>query len=128
MFVNYGDVFVRNAFGNYRDILREVSYSPMMAEMLSFLDSASSFYALNREGRISRPDENYAREIMQLFSIGLYELNMNGTHKIGTDGEPLQTYENTDIATFAKAWTGFQRHGSRSNYEGYWSNPNKIGK
>ena len=96
MFVNYGDIFVRNAFGNYRDILREVSYSPMMAEMLSFLDSASSFYALNREGRISRPDENYAREIMQLFSVGLYDLNMDGTVQMSADGEPIQTYNNTD--------------------------------
>ncbi len=61
MFLNYKDIFVRNAFGNYRDILREVSYSPMMAEMLSFLDSSSSLYALIREGRVSRPDENYAR-------------------------------------------------------------------
>ena len=128
MFLNYKDIFVRNAFGNYRDILREVSYSPMMAEMLSFLDSASSMYALIREGRISRPDENYAREIMQLFSIGLFEMNMDGTYKVGTDGEPIQTYDNTDIQTFARAWTGFQRHGTRSNYEGFWWNPNKIGK
>jgi len=126
IFLNYKDIFVRNAFGNYRNILREVSYSPMMAEMLSFLDSASSMYALIREGRVSRPDENYAREIMQLFSVGLYDLNMDGTYKLDTDGEPIQTYDNTDIQTFARAWTGFQRHGSRSNYEGYWHHQNKI--
>ena len=128
MFVNYHDIFVRNAFGNYRDILREVSYSPMMAEMLSFLDSASSVYALIREGRVSRPDENYAREIMQLFSIGLYKLNMDGTYKFDSNGEPIQTYDNTDIQTFARGWTGFERQGTRSNYEGRKDDPNKIGK
>ncbi len=53
---------------------------------------------------------------------------MDGTYKIGADGEPLQTYDNTDIQTFARVWTGFQRHGTRSNYEGSWWNPNKIGK
>ncbi len=64
---------MRNAFGNFKDLLREVSYSPVMAEMLTFLDSTSALYALRREGRVSRPDENYAREIMQLFTIGMLE-------------------------------------------------------
>ena len=65
---------------------------------------------------------------MQLFSIGLYELNMDGTYKVDADGEVLQTYDNTDIQTFARAMTGFQRQQTRSNYEGYNWNPNKIGK
>lgn len=65
-YLHYYDIFVRNAFGNYRDILKEVSYSPMMAEMLSFLESRSAAYVLRKEGRVSRPDENYAREIMQV--------------------------------------------------------------
>ncbi len=128
MFLNYKDIFVRNAFGNYRDILREVTYSPMMGEMLSHLDQASTSYVLLREGREGRPDENFAREIMQLFSIGLYELNMDGTYKYGTDGEILQTYDNTDIETFSRAMTGFQRQSIRSNCEGYRWNPNKIGE
>lgn len=100
----------------------------MMAEMLSHLDQASATYALLAEGRVGRPDENFAREIMQLFSIGLYELNMDGTYKVDDDGNVLQTYDNTDIKTFARAMTGFQRQQSRSNYEGYRWNPNKIGK
>lgn len=128
MFLNYKDIFVSNAFGNYRNIIREVTYSPMMAEMLSHLDQASAMYTLLKEGRVSRPDENFAREIMQLFSIGLYELNMDGTYKVDADGEVLQTYDNTDIQTFARAMTGFQRQQTRSNYEGYNWNPNKIGK
>ena len=71
MFLTYEDIFVRNAFKNFKDLLRDVSYSPLMAEMLTFLGSTSALYALQREGRVSRPDENYAREIMQLFTIGM---------------------------------------------------------
>ena len=68
----YYDIFVRHAFGNYRDVMREVSYSPMMGDYLSFSgNKAKSF-----DG--SYPDENFAREIMQLFSIGLYKLNSDG--------------------------------------------------
>lgn len=66
-FLNYHDIFVRNAFGSFWDILKEVSYSPLMGEMLSFLESRSSAYvAFTEGGRESRPDENYAREIMQV--------------------------------------------------------------
>lgn len=58
---------MRNAFGSYWDILKEVSYSPLMGEMLSFIESRSSAYvAFTEGGRESRPDENYAREIMQV--------------------------------------------------------------
>ena len=78
-----------------------------MAEMLSFLESRSASYVLRTEGRSSRPDENYAREIMQLFSIGLYELNLDGSLK-KSEGNPILTYENSDIQTFATAWTGFK--------------------
>ena len=64
----YYDIFVRHAFGNYRDILREVSYNPLMADYLSFRRNRAFAVAG------SFPDENYAREIMQLFSIGLWKL------------------------------------------------------
>ncbi len=78
-----------------------------MAEMLSFLESKSAAYVLRNEGRVSRPDENYAREIMQLFTIGLYSLNKNGKIE-KRKGEALATYDNSDIQTFARAWTGFR--------------------
>lgn len=61
----YYDNFVRNAFGSFRQVLREVAYSPMMARYLTFLDSKS----ISFDG--SYPDENFAREIMQLFTLGL---------------------------------------------------------
>ena len=78
-----------------------------MAEMLSFLESKSASYVLETEGRVSRPDENFAREIMQLFSIGLNKLKISGSPII-RKGTPVPTYENSDIQTFARAWTGFR--------------------
>merc|ERR1719272_2427759 len=73
----------------------------------------------NREAEGGRlPDENYAREIMQLFSVGLFELNMDGTNKKGEDGaDSIDTYSNDDIATFARAWTGFDYSPARGNHE-----------
>lgn len=67
LWVNYYDIFTRNAFGNYRDILKEVSYSPVMGDYLT--------YRANKAHSVSStfPDENYAREIMQLFSVGLWK-------------------------------------------------------
>ena len=59
IYLNYYDIFVRNAFGNYFDILKEVSYSPMMAEMLSYLDSKSSAWVLQEVGSKSSPGERY---------------------------------------------------------------------
>jgi uncharacterized protein (DUF1800 family) len=88
-----------------------------MAEMLSYLDSSSASYVLLTEGRISRPDENYARELMQLFTIGLYKLKADGT-RYQNQGTPIATYDNTDIQTFARAWTGFRRQYLRFNREG----------
>ena len=63
-FLNYYDIFVRHAFGNYRDILREISYSPMMAENLSYLRSRSASYIWKRYHYRAYADENFAREIM----------------------------------------------------------------
>ncbi len=57
---------------------------------------------------------------MQLFSIGIYELNMDGTEKRDSSGSPIPTYDNTDIQTFARAWTGFIQQSRRSNIEMQW--------
>eukprot|EP00615_Pteridomonas_danica_P005739 CAMPEP_0114339626 /NCGR_PEP_ID=MMETSP0101-20121206/7849_1 /TAXON_ID=38822 ORGANISM="Pteridomonas danica, Strain PT" /NCGR_SAMPLE_ID=MMETSP0101 /ASSEMBLY_ACC=CAM_ASM_000211 /LENGTH=1907 /DNA_ID=CAMNT_0001472645 /DNA_START=590 /DNA_END=6313 /DNA_ORIENTATION=- len=110
---NFYDIFVRNAFTNYRDILKEVSYSPVMAKMLTFLQSQS--YASTGQS----PDENYAREFAQLFTIGLYELNDDGSKVVDKDGNFIETYDNNDILNFAKAWTGFDRQSTRGNVEFY---------
>ena len=110
--VTYYDIFVRHAFGNLRDILREVSFSPMMGSYLTFKNSGS-YYSTG-----TWPDENYAREFMQLFSIGLYQLNSDGTRKQDADGNDLETYTNNDIMNFARAWTGFKGPRTRPNLEG----------
>lgn len=108
-FVNFYDIFVRNAFGNYKDILREVSYSPLMADMLTYYESKSTEYIYNKYGRIQFADENFAREIMQLFSIGLVELSSDGTMKLDKNDIPIPTYSNDDITEYARVWTGFTR-------------------
>eukprot|EP00586_Coscinodiscus_wailesii_P017163 CAMPEP_0172518280 /NCGR_PEP_ID=MMETSP1066-20121228/290722_1 /TAXON_ID=671091 /ORGANISM="Coscinodiscus wailesii, Strain CCMP2513" /LENGTH=2420 /DNA_ID=CAMNT_0013300633 /DNA_START=56 /DNA_END=7314 /DNA_ORIENTATION=- len=116
IYLNYYDIFVRNAFGNYFDILKEVSYSPMMAEMLSFIDSKSTSFVFEDSGSHAFPDENYAREVMQLFSIGIPKLNIDGTLQLDA-GSSVPTYDNRDIQNFARAWTGFTHQNMRSNFE-----------
>jgi len=98
---SYYDIFNRNAFGNYKDILMEVTLHPAMGYYLSHLDNPKADPELN-----THPDENYAREVMQLFSIGLYELNEDGTRKIDGNGNFIPTYQNSDIKEFAKVFTG----------------------
>ena len=90
-----------------------------MAEHLSYLRSKSHSYVYDDEDkRVSRADENFAREVMQLFSIGLAVLNDDGTPAIDTaTGKALETYTNEDIEAFSRAWTGFDRTAARGNYE-----------
>jgi uncharacterized protein (DUF1800 family) len=99
---DYYDIFINHAFGNYRNILEEVTYSNQMGFYLSHLYNRKSDPAINRF-----PDENFAREIMQLFTIGLWELNPDGTRKRDQDGGPIPTYDNNTIMEMAKVFTGF---------------------
>ncbi len=126
IYLNYYDIFVRNAFGNYFDVLKEVAYSPMMAEMLSFLESKSTSFVLKETGNKAFPDENFAREIMQLFTIGVHKLNDDGTLMLNSDGNPILTYQNSDIQNFARAWTGFTRPMRRASIEGFDWDDNRI--
>ena len=90
----------------------------MMATFLTFVKSKSFHYNFHSyKNEELHPDENYAREIMQLFSIGLYELNLDGTRKVDSDGANIPTYTNEDIVSLARAWTGFDRQALRSNIE-----------
>jgi hypothetical protein len=118
-FLNYYDIFVRHAFGNYRDILREVSYSSLMAENLSYLGSKSAAYVLENYRYVAFADENFAREIMQLFTIGIVKLNVDGTPKLDSQGNKMLSYTNEHIMSFARAWTGFDLQPRRGNVEGY---------
>ncbi|NDP59979.1 MAG: DUF1800 domain-containing protein [Oxalobacteraceae bacterium] len=98
----YLDMLGRNAFGNFRTLIEDVSLSPAMGVFLSHLANEKEDPATGRTA-----DENYAREIMQLFTIGLNQLNMDGTLKRGSDGQPIDTYTNADITGLAKVFTGF---------------------
>jgi cullin-associated NEDD8-dissociated protein 1 len=110
LWVHFYDTFVEHAFGNYRDIMREVSASPLMGRYLTLLGNAARSYSG------SSPDENYARELMQLFSIGLYRLEMDGSRKTDpSTGAPLDTYTNEDIVSFSRVWTGWYEQSTRSN-------------
>ncbi|MBX3607194.1 MAG: DUF1800 domain-containing protein [Piscinibacter sp.] len=97
----YLDMLGEKGFGNYRDLLEAVSRHPMMGVYLTHLRNRK---ADARTGRV--PDENYAREVMQLFSIGLARLNMDGTPQL-SNGAPIDTYGQSDIAGLAKVFTGF---------------------
>ncbi|MEM9571914.1 MAG: DUF1800 family protein [Pseudomonadota bacterium] len=97
----YIDILQEGAFGNYRDLLEDVTYSPIMGEYLTFAGNRKADPDMG-----SAPDENYAREIMQLFTIGLYELNLDGTLKLDDQGRPIETYSTEDITELSKVFTG----------------------
>jgi uncharacterized protein (DUF1800 family) len=97
----YMDMLDENAFGNHRELVEAVTYSPSMAQFLTYLNNRKEDPSENRV-----PDENYAREIMQLFTIGLVELNRDGTLRLDGSGNPIETYDNDDITGLAKVFTG----------------------
>ncbi|MCK7595363.1 DUF1800 domain-containing protein [Pseudomarimonas salicorniae] len=105
----YNDLLLRGAFGAYRDLLRDVTYSPAMGIYLTHLRNQKTDWTLDPDGALvagaTQPDENYAREVMQLFSIGLKELRLDGT-PIEQDGQPVPTYDQTLITQTAKVLTG----------------------
>ena len=98
----YWDVLNRHALGNFRQLLEDVTLNPAMGVYLSTLDNKKED---TRTGRV--PDENYAREVMQLFTIGLNELNNDGTRKTGTTGQPIEIYTNSDVSNLARVFTGY---------------------
>jgi len=98
---SYYDLLYQQAFGNYRDLLLDVTLHPSMGFYLDHINNPKADLVNNIQ-----PDENYAREIMQLFTIGLYELNPDGTRKLDSNGEEIPTYDNDDIQEFAKVFTG----------------------
>lgn len=96
------DMMLEEAFGNYRTLLGRVTRSPVMGEYLSMIRNAKPDPATGRE-----PDENYAREVMQLFSIGLSALHPDGTLKLDANGLPIPTYTQNDIRGLAHVFTGW---------------------
>ena len=114
--ISYYDLLLEHAFGNYRDLLLAVARHPAMGIYLSHMGNEK---ADPETGRF--PDENFAREIMQLFSIGLWELNPDGTRKL-SGGAPIPTYDNADITELARVFTGLSWGTGDTNlwWEFYW--------
>jgi len=105
----YYDVLGRNAFGNFRTLLEDVTLNPAMGVWLAMLKNQKENESTGRTA-----DENYAREVMQLFTIGLYKLNADGS-TVTNNGEPVETYTNADVTGLAKALTGWS-----------WGGPDKT--
>ena len=97
----YYDRLVDHAFGNYYDLLIGITFDPNMGRYLSHVGNLPPDPSINRF-----PDENYAREVMQLFSIGLWKLNQDGTRKLDAGGDPIPTYDNNTITELARVMTG----------------------
>lgn len=97
----YWDILARNAFGSYRKLLEDVTLNAAMGNFLNTKGNKKE----NATGR--QPDENYAREVMQLFSIGLVELNLDGTEKRDGQGNRLDTYTASDVSNLARVFTGY---------------------
>lgn len=115
---NFYDQLGARADGNYRTLLAEVSKSPTMGKYLSHLKNQKAIIDSGTGQVLISPDENYAREIMQLFSIGLVHRHPDGTLKLGADGLPIPTYTNADITELARVFTGWsfsKRHGSKAS-------------
>ncbi|OFI33600.1 hypothetical protein BFC17_03030 [Alteromonas lipolytica] len=114
---SYYDTLLAHSFGNFRDLLEAVTLHPMMGMYLSMLGNEKP-----DADRNIRPDENFAREVMQLFTIGLVELNPDGTVKLDQNGQPIPTYDQTIIKGFAHVFTGWNFAGRsqwwEDNYDG----------
>jgi uncharacterized protein (DUF1800 family) len=100
--VAYGDLLLQNVFGNFRDLLDLVSHSPAMGQYLTYFQSDKPNPATG-----SHADENYAREIMQLFTIGLVMLNPDGSPQNDSTGAPIPTYGLPEIENLAEVFTGW---------------------
>lgn len=98
----FWDILNEHAFGNFRNLLEAVTLSPAMGYFLNTRGNQKEDPARGRQ-----PDENYAREVMQLFTIGLYELNLNGSIKTDSTGKKLETYDSDDVSQLARVFTGY---------------------
>jgi uncharacterized protein (DUF1800 family) len=111
---NYYDMLGNDAFGNFRQLLNDVTLSPMMGIFLSTLANDKGTATVD-------PDENYAREVMQLFTIGLWQLNPDGSQQLDGSGNPIPTYSNNDVEGIAKVFTGFSWNMNGNTSDQAWS-------
>lgn len=99
---DYYDTLVRHSFGNYRDLLQRVTLHPVMGKYLSSVRNERNDPANNK-----RPDENFARELFQLFSLGVTKLKINGQPWRYPNGQPIPSYTQKDIIEYARVFTGW---------------------
>ena len=109
----YYDRLLAGAFGTYRDLLEDVTLSPVMGTWLSMLQNAKGDEAGN-----TRADENFAREVLQLFSIGLHELDSDGTLRLDLEDRPIPTFDTETVENYARVFTGWNFRNARN-----WSVP-----
>ncbi len=109
---NYEEMLRRNALGSFRQMIVDVTRDNAV---LVFLDNdPNNGQAYDDEGNPIPPNENYARELLQLFTMGPVRLNMNGTPVVGSDGQPLPNYTETDVRNLARALTGWDADWSKA--------------
>ena len=118
---SYWDLLVRGTRGNFRQLLEDITLNPAMGLFLNTKGNQKE------DGRGRQPDENFAREVMQLFTIGLYQLNADGTEKRAADGSKLASYTLADVSNLARVFTGWDLDSSQSvntplQYSGYTRN------
>jgi uncharacterized protein (DUF1800 family) len=112
---SYYDMLGADAFTNFRQLLQDVTLSPMMGQFLSAQGN-------DKGSATTDPDENYAREVMQLFTIGLWKLNDDGSQQLDGTGNPIPTYSNTDVKGLAAVFTGFSWNIPGDSSDTAWSN------
>ncbi|MFN7922476.1 MAG: DUF1800 family protein [Bryobacteraceae bacterium] len=115
--VPYQRLMMQYAFGNYGDLLREVTLNPTMGIYLDMVNNAKPDLKKN-----IAPNENYGRELLQLFSIGLFELNPDGTRKTDSSGNPIPSYTEDAVKKFSLAFTGWT-FPPEPGFTSHWKNP-----
>jgi len=104
---SYYDILAKHAFGNFRNLMGEVSRSPGMGVFLSHQGNKKFNSSSN-----THPDENFARELMQLFSMGLWKMNQDGSMVKDSSGDPIASYTQNDVEELAKVMTGYDIKGN----------------
>jgi len=119
----YYDLLAKNALGNFRDLLEDVTLSPAMATFLTMIRNQKPDPVHG-----VRSDENYAREVMQLFTIGLVQLNADGTPRLDANGRTVPTFDQRDVANLSHVFTGWSWAGGTSDQDFFtgqehWTQP-----
>jgi uncharacterized protein (DUF1800 family) len=114
---DYQNMLLTDAFSSFRTLIEDVTLSPVMGHYLNMEDNDKTNAALG-----TSPNENYGREVLQLFSIGLYQLNSDGTQKLDASGAAIPTYDQNVVEGFSSVFTGWT-HAPLSGAASKWTNP-----